>query len=410
MTPPNLRRKISALFAVVLLTCILAAGATTASARRHPVSGIAAVRLGTTARTGAQHLPRYAYVVLGRGDYRYARSVKRSSPMTKVLAYETGMDLVDDCLPATWLCPSITYQEAQAHDTRHPRDPWILRDGAGRSLVNPNYPHSHLANVGSVTFQRAWVRRVAAANARGGFDGVLVDNVLGLLVGWSGGRYPTLYPSDAAWEGAMIRFVRAVGPALKKRGLYVVISAFKGQSNDGSADVAFWRKLAPSVSGLMAEYWEQSPLDLRPYDANPSTWTGQWVAWLRLADTAQRAGADFFPLQYASSSDVRTMTYGKASFLLVWDGAGGGYSFSPTSGADPWNPAWTTSIGKPVGRRYRVGTGWRRNFTRGTVVVNPDPTHRQVFALRGRYTRSDGAEVASVALAPVNAMILRRAR
>jgi hypothetical protein len=62
-----------------------------------------------------------------------------------------------------------------------------------------------------------WIRRVAAANANGDFDGVMIDNVLGLVSGWSGKRYPTLYPNDAAWERAMTRFVRAVGPVLQKR-------------------------------------------------------------------------------------------------------------------------------------------------------------------------------------------------
>ena len=406
----NLGHYLLALLAAgVLLACVATAGATIrAAGAPHPVRGIAVVRLGASASTGAEHLHRYSYVILGRGEYRYARSVQRSSPETKVLAYEFGMDIVDDCVPATWLCPAITYQQAAEHDRRHRDDAWILRDPGGNSLVNPHYPHAHLANVGSPTYQRAWVRRVIAANAKGGFDGVLVDNVLGLLVGWSGGRYPTAYPSDAAWEKAMTRFVRYVGPALKKHGLYVAISTFKGGANDGSTDAAFWRKLAPYVSGLMAEYWEQSSIDLRPFDANPSTWTGHWAGWLRLADAAQRAGADFFPLQYAASDDYRMMTYGKASFLLVWNGSGGGYIFEPRNPADPWNSAWTTTIGKPMSARYRVGVGWRRNFTRGTALVNPNPEVKQTFKLGASYTEPGGGVVRSVSVPPVTGLILRK--
>ena len=412
--PRRKSRPASVLLTVgMLLACAAAAAASTAvrsGGGAQPVSGIAVLRLGSSASAGAQHLRRYAYVILGKGEYKYGRQTKRSSPRTKVLAYEAAMDLNDDCAPATWLCPAVTYQQALAHDGRHPKDPWILRDRSGRSLVNPSYPHTHLANVGSVSFQQTWVKRVAAAAAKGGFDGVMVDNVLGLVSGWTRGQYPTIYPTDAAWERAMTRFVRSVGPALKRRGLYIVISTFKGGSDDGSADVAFWKRLAPYVNGLMAEYWEQSPIDLQPFDNNPSYWTGHWAGWLRLADAAQAAGAHFFPLQHGSPGDARTMTYGKASFLLVWNGSGGGYIFSPESGADPWNPAWTTPIGKPVGRRYRVGVGWRRKFTRGTVVVNPDPKRTQVFPLRGRYVGADGAQVRSVALAPVTAMVLRRVR
>jgi hypothetical protein len=158
----------------------------------------------------------------------------------------------------------------------------------------------------------------------------------------------------------------------------------------------------------MAEYWEQSPIDLRPFDANPAYWTGHWAGWLRLADAAQRAGADFFPLQHGSPADVATMTYGKASFLLMWNGSGGGYVFEPQVRADPWNPAWTTAVGKPKGGRYRVGVGWRRNFTGGTALVNPNPAKAQTFRLGGTYLEPDGSPVTSVTLSPVTGLILRR--
>ena len=60
-----------------------------------------------------------------------------------------------------------------------------------------------------------------------GFDGVYIDSVLGQISSWSGGVHPTLYPSDAAWEGAMRSFVAAVGPQLKAQGLYVLANAYK---------------------------------------------------------------------------------------------------------------------------------------------------------------------------------------
>jgi Hypothetical glycosyl hydrolase family 15 len=122
--------------------------------------------------------------------------------------------------------------------------------------VNPHYPYEHLANVGSRSYQRAWVRHAIAAAAAGRLDGIMMDNVLGLVSGWTGGVYPAAYPNDGAWEKAMRNFVRFVGPALKKHKLYVLANTFKGGSNDGSADVRWWKTVAPYVSGLMAEYWE----------------------------------------------------------------------------------------------------------------------------------------------------------
>ena len=375
-----------------------------------PIRGIAVLRYGASAELGARHLHRYAYVVLGKGEFRYAARIKRLSPRTKVLVYDTAADLVDNCVPASsWMCPAITYQRALAHDARHPGDPWVLRDASGKSLVSPHYPQNHLANVGSTSYQREWVRRVAAAARRGKFDGVMIDSITARVSDWTHGAYPILYPSNKSWERAMRSFVRFAGPMLKARGFYVLTNTFKGGPGDGSAaDAAWWKWVARYVNGLMAEFWEQSSIDLKLFDMNPCCWTGNWYGWLGLAAAAQRSGADFFPVQYGSSGDVRTMTYGKASFLLVWDGSGGGYIFEPRNPADPWNPAWTTNIGKPAGNRRRVGVGWRRAYSRGIVLINPDPSRKQTFRFRGSYAAVGGEVSKSVTLQPVTAMILRR--
>jgi Hypothetical glycosyl hydrolase family 15 len=368
------------------------------------------LRFGASAELGAPHLRRYAYVVLGKGEFQYAGRIKHLSPQTKVLVYDTAV-LVDNCTPASsWMCPAITYQRALAHDDSHAGDPWVLRDASGKSLVSPYHRQNHLANLGSTSYQREWVNRVAAAARRGNFDGVMIDNMTARVSDWTRGSYPSRYPSNESWESAMRRFIRFVGPALRTRGLYVLANTYKGGPSDGSADVAWWSWVAHYVNGLMDEFWEQSPLDLKLFDTNPCCWTGNWNGWLRLAAAAQRAGADFFPVQYGSPSDVRTMSYGKASFLLVWDGSGGGYIFEPQAVADPWNPAWTTNIGKPAGKRRRVGAAWRRSYTRGIVLVNPDPSREQSFRLKGRFIGVRGPVSGSVTLQPVSALILRKAR
>jgi hypothetical protein len=398
----------------VLVAAAFVAGATAGPSSRRtaqPVAGIAVLRLGNTAELGARHLHRYSYVVLGKGEYSYVPRTKRLSPQTKVLVDDSAADLVDNCVPASsWMCPAITYQRALAHDARHPDDPWVLRDASGKSLVWPHDPREHLANVGSRSYQREWLGRIVSAARTGKFDGVMIDNITARVTDWTRGSYPALYPSNELWERAMRSFVRFVGPGLKARGLYVLTNTFKGGPSDGSADVAWWKWVAHYVNGLMAEFWEQSSMDLKPFDTNPCCWTGNWSGFLRLAGAAQRSGADFFPLQYGPPGDVRTMTYGKASFLLVWNGSGGGYIFEPTDAADPWNSAWTVGIGKPVGKRHRVGVGWRRRYTRGLVLINPDPSREQSFRLKGRFTAVAGAVSGSVTLQPVSALILRKLR
>ena len=103
------------------------------------------------------------------------------------------------------------------------------------------------------------------------------------------------------------------------------------------------------------------------------------------------------------------MTYGKASFLLKWNGKGGAYFwdyYASGTANNPWDPNWTMDIGTPTAAMYSVGSGaFRRDYTAGTVIVNPMLT-TQTFSLGGTYTTASGASVSSVTLAPTSAAIL----
>ena len=193
----------------------------------------------------------------------------------------------------------------------------------------------------------------------------------------------------------------------------MLANTFKGGDNDGANDIAWWSSLAPYVNGLQSEYWEETPnaKDRRPFDNNPCCWTGHWQSWLRLADAAQRHGADFFTVDKGTATNTKLMTYLRGSYLLVWNGKGGGFTLNhePVDRREVWNPAWTVTIGKPRGRRFQVGLAWRRNYSGGTVVVNPDWKQNQTVSLGHPYLTLDGKSVSSITLPPDSAAILTSA-
>jgi len=371
--------------------------ATSASAA---VPGLSRLALGTSASVGTASLPSYSYVLLSPSESGYIAGIKAGSPATKVLSYFSAMEAMDYCA-----CP-ISYQQALAHDASSPGDPWLLYSASGQSLTMPSYPSNHLVNVGSASYQQAWTAAVAASLRAGGFDGLYLDSVLGRIS--DTGTSPTLYSSDAAWETAMRSFVAYVGPALKSQGFYVLANSYKSGPNDGTDDIAWWASLAPYVSGLQSEYWEQAADAVTPFDTNPCCWTGHWLNWLKLADAAQQNGADFFTVDKGTASNTQLMGYLRGSYLLVWNGQGGGFSYAhePDDGVDAWNPAWTTSLGTPTGARYQVGVSWRRDYSGGTVVVNPDPSSAQTVDLGGSYQTIAGATVSSITLQPHTAALL----
>lgn len=394
---------------VALALALALAGAIRAESQVATVAhGVGMIRLGDTASIGAAHFSHSAYVIVSPFNARLAAQIRATNSNTTVLAYKSSMDLNSEafCAANVGQCETgVTYAEAVAHDKAYPSDPWVLRDASGNPLTG-SYPGNYLGNVGSASFQNRWIANVSAFVKANDFSGVFIDNVLGDVSGWTGGRFPARYRTDAAWGDAMASFVKQVAAVLRPQGLFVAVNAYKPYPDNTS----WWQRIAPSTDALMSESWQQNPNDHHElYTADAPSWTGHWDYWQKLIDIAQNAGSSFFGLQYGDASDTRLMRYGRASFLLGWNGRSGAYFFNPQSSVDPWQGAWTADVGRPVAARYRVGAGWRRDYSGGTVLVDPSASHPQTFDLGRPYRIPGGAVVQTVTLAPTTALILMNA-
>ena len=129
---------------------------------------------------------------------------------------------------------------------------------------------------------------------------------------------------------------------------------------------------------------------------------------MQMEEAIEGTGTAFTALTYGSSGDTAAMRYARATFLLGWNGGAGSallYRPDPES-VDPYSPGWATNVGVPVGGRYAVGIGWRRNFSSGTVVINPSGSGSQTFDLGGAYQMPDGSVVTSVTVGPASALVL----
>ncbi len=405
----------------VLAACLFFVVADTHKGRAATTStqgtaGIGAWRIGSADLTlpeSTQQLGRYGVVVINAYEASMVPIIKAESPGTRVLMYTSAIDIQQDCdTPGEEIscATGITMYDVNNNDST-----WTLRDANGNRIVNAKYPYYYVGDIGSASYQSKWISHVTNQAKTLGFDGVSIDGVLGAFEGETGGVVPAKYPTDSAWANAMAGFVHAVGPALKAQGLYVGAEVYNSTTglanNNGSFDGAWWQRVAPDLSALFCEYFEQNPGNWNQMYTNTHLdWTDNWDGWLNLVDIAQNAGADFFGLDYGTgaSTDARNMTYGKASFLLKWNGRGGVYFFDYRDGAahNVWDPNWTMNIGQPSGAMYSVGSGaFRRDYSAGTVIVNPMQT-TQTFNLGGTYLTPSGASVTSVTIAPTSAAIL----
>ena len=383
-----------AALAVGTAAALVVAGSGIGAGRARTVAGTGLLRTGAPLTTLGQRRAALLIVSVAEASAA-ARAPGRS------LVYFSGTDV------STRWNTGVPYAQAK-------RNGWLLKGTSGKLLVNRNYPSNYVGDVGNTAYQRAWAGNVIQFLKAHGDDGVMIDDVIADLTPLAGAE-AAAYPTQRAWAAAQLSFIRTVGRALRAHGYYVLASAagyVPGDPGDntGATTVSWWRQLNPYVSGLMNEYYGETPDGSNRLRSNGPAWTQNWAGWQQLIRVAQSRGHDFVGVTYGVPGDTRAMTYGKASFLLDWNGRGGAFVYEPTNHQNPWNGAWTQNLGKPVGRKRAVGAGWLRRYRHGVVLLNPSPSAAQSFSLRRRYVAAGGQVVTTVTLPPTTGLILRPAR
>jgi Hypothetical glycosyl hydrolase family 15 len=324
-----------------------------------PLEATGVIRWGDLFRKASGY-NRYAYVIVGPADARAAaRLVGRS------LVYTSGTSIYK-----SWSA-GMTYQEALANQ-------WLLKDSSGTYVMNAQYG-AFVGDIGDPSYQKRLIANQLALLRKNGNDGVFLDDVLASPLGLNG-SFPAKYPTHEAWESAMVSFTAALGTALRARGYYVLANATAWIPGDTASQTIdryphFYEALAPHVNGLVNEYWMQNPSAVSVLRSTGTDWQQNWDAWHSLLTVTQNAGADFFGLTYGTATNIRAMRYGRASFLLDWNGRGGAFIYFTTDHDDPYHPMWVKQIGRPVTPKLERAPGvWQRTFERGIVTLNTTNT------------------------------------
>ena len=413
-----------ALFVVVLVVVSFSSASAATTVAPLAVPGIAAIRMGGD-NYAQTHLPQYETVFLGPGRLADLSYIKQQSPGTRVLQWNDVGFLYKTCAnPTQPTCPTaVSFNEALAHDQANPSDPWILRDAPGtRSGTGASRTRcTRIRARPATSCGHAELLRSLTASTPD-WSGVNLDNVERNFYNSAGntihGSAPSpAYPTNASWNPAVKSLFVSVGSYLRQQGFYLAANAAVAGDATGEQTQLWWSDLASAFDGSTQEYFEQHGFDFSlAYNGNTSA--SDFNDRLGFVDIAQALGKDFFGgMHYdflcatgPACTLYEALMYGEAAFKLKWDGSGGGYRMQQSGSIDPWNAAWTQNIGTPSGAMYAVSTGWRRDYTAGTVIVNPNaPTAGPItFNLGATYTDPNGNQVTSVTLQPVRAMILSK--
>ena len=352
---------------------------------------------------------RYRYLVVRDGMHESVDELRAANPNSDILLYKDLSFTIRDepgCPYAPYEVTGVSYCTANSHEG------WFLHDSAsGQRLTSSAYPNLYAMDLADAGYRQAWLsavraRLVDAAGDGSGvrWDGVYLDDT-NLYPGHGmDGRIQEA--TGAQYREATLDFVANVSPALQAEGF--VTMANVGMDMYDPAQRAAAKQLAHNIDVYNREYfvrWSDSPVFTTPHASRGNEWTDELVHM----EEIQRAGASFSAVVYGDTTEAEVQRYARATFLLGWDGTDGGALMYRASGAsDGWLADWTTDVGYPVEARQAVGKGWQRDYTAGTVIINPHPSGNQTFALGGSYRLPSGSCTDSVDLGPASALVLPR--
>jgi hypothetical protein len=365
-------------------------------------NGIGALRICTGCATAGGDLSRYRYVVLNSWDAPLLPALKAANPGLKALVYKNlSFTMSYTCaggVDKRYLNAGVGYCDA---DQNHPE--WFLTDPASSRLNSYYFQQAWMMDVGNPGYQARWLSNVLADVRSGGWDGVMLDDT-NADMGWHlHGRTIARYQTSASWRAATRSMLATVGPALRNAGFLAIPNLSTPWASDYDAQ-ATWSDWLQFTSGALQEYYSK-------WGSASSGWFAgnDWTFRQRFQALTEQAGKIFLGLTYAPKGDERSMAYARANFLLFDDPANGGaliFEASDPEAQDPYSGSWTADVGTPVGPRFQVGSAWRRNFSGGTVVVNPTSSTVTV-SLGAPYATLGGSVTSSVTLGPASGAILR---
>ncbi len=268
-------------------------------------------------------------------------------------------------------------------------------------------------DVGNPDFASAWASGTYANVQADGFDGVWMDDVnIDPGHGFNGriAKY-----TDVEYGAATTSFTSTVGDYLRSRGMIAIANvALAPWVGYERADAL---TLGQHLTAVNREHWSRygdicGPFGER-FNTTATNGTPPLNTMMTYAAQLQAQGTAVTGVDYGftdtTADDEQTMTYGRALFLLTWDGSAGSAYFYRRCGVnDTAYPQWTADLGLPTGPVVTGADGiLSRTFAGGQVILNPNrATGVTVSVASGLRPASGAVPDGGIYVAPQTAVLL----
>lgn len=239
---------------------------------------------------------------------------------------------------------------------------WFLLDPNGQRVPASPGSDTYRMDPGSPGWREFYLTRVLDYQARKGWSGLFLDNLEASLTDVQKyGLTLAKYPDDASYQAAIrgfLEYLRVNYSQAYNRPMLANIIARR--------DEAGWFNYMPYLDGAMQERWAVG------WSISQYVSESQWKSDLELAEKTQNQGKHIILVAPGSETDANRQNFAFASYFLISNGKAAFRYSNDSSYSRVWlYNNYQVDLGTPLGPRYQSGTSWRRDFTKGYVIVDP---------------------------------------
>ncbi len=313
----------------------------------------------------------YNFFIMSKGDEPerdglLARGAK--GPILQYIRFEAIMD-PGDCSRKPWQNNAAFLPgDFCKISAEHPD--WFLLNQNGERIVDPyggeNFVMMDPGNPGWRAFFLQRLRQTQDSDSK--WTGVFLDNVEVTSARREDDKQiPAAYPDESSYQAAVQGFLQYLySEYFHPNGRFLFANLVARR------DDTQWTNYLTHLDGAMHEGWAIDWPDGYRLAAT-------WEKHLALAEQTQAMGKFIVLVSQGKKDDLQLQKFAYASYLLVNQGRAA-FRFG---NSQAYNQAWLydnykLQLGQPLGSRYRSGDAWRRDFSNGFVLVNPQTHEVQI--------------------------------
>ena len=239
---------------------------------------------------------------------------------------------------------------------------WFLLDVNGQRVPASPGSDTYRMDPGNPGWREFYLTRVLEYQARKGWSGLFLDNLEASLTDIQKyGFTLAKYPDDVSYQTAIRGFLEYLNVNYARAHNRPMLANIIARRDEAS-----WFSYMPYLDGAMQERWAVD-WTLSGYVSET-----QWKNDMALAEKTQNQGKHIILVAPGNETDTNRQNFAFASYLLISNGKASFRYSNDTSYRQVWlYHNYQVDLGTARGPRYQSGSSWRRDFTKGFVMVDP---------------------------------------